>query len=211
MVYAYIIEEGVYQCEGSAKHGKTTRWQPKRHPASPAHLQDIENIGEPTLFELGLFYYQVTTFKFSGDASSQCRRLGKILLHTPDPWQSGRQLLNLVRKIELSVEQHELKSYNKEFPTLLSTFMVSMQCKVAIRVSITLDNNVALASACVMRADALDCVIRFGDTISKLYPNSEQLKQKGHRVSFLKFPGQNHTNMQSTDTTFDTSARRRME
>ncbi|KAH5569079.1 hypothetical protein HBI26_160780 [Parastagonospora nodorum] len=166
MLYTHIIKEGIYKVEGVAKYGKATPEQSKRRSATPAHLQDVQYVGKPTLFELGLFCYQVTTFKIGGNVLEQRRHLGQALLQIPDPWQSGHRLLSLVRKIKLSLKEDKLKSYTKEFSALL-TLMVGVQYKVAVRINITLDND---------HADALDRVIRFGDAMNKMHPNFEQLK-----------------------------------
>ncbi|EAT79532.2 hypothetical protein SNOG_13205 [Parastagonospora nodorum SN15] len=151
MLYTHIIKEGIYKVEGVAKYGKATPEQSKRRSATPAHSQDVQYVGKPTLFELGLFCYQVTTFKIGGNVLEQRRHLG---------------LLSLVRKIKLSLKEDKLKSYTKEFSALL-TLMVGVQYKVAVRINITLDND---------HADALDRVIRFGDAMNKMHPNFEQLK-----------------------------------
>ncbi|KAH4133130.1 hypothetical protein HBI80_143710 [Parastagonospora nodorum] len=67
MLYTHIIKEGIYKVEGVAKYGKATPEQSKRRSATPAHSQDVQYVGKPTLFELGLFCYQVTTFKIGGN------------------------------------------------------------------------------------------------------------------------------------------------
>jgi hypothetical protein len=105
MVYAYIIKEGVHKVEGVAKYGKATPEQSKRRPATPAHLQDVQHVGKPTLFELGRFCYQVTTFKIGGNVLEQRRRLGQALLQIPDPWQSGHRLLRIWRCNEQDASQ----------------------------------------------------------------------------------------------------------
>ncbi|KAH3914102.1 hypothetical protein HBI56_053350 [Parastagonospora nodorum] len=71
MLYTHIIKEGIYKVEGVAKYGKATPEQSKRRSATPAHSQDVQYVGKPTLFELGLFCYQVTTFKIGGNVLEQ--------------------------------------------------------------------------------------------------------------------------------------------
>ncbi|KAH7070100.1 hypothetical protein FB567DRAFT_220279 [Paraphoma chrysanthemicola] len=135
------------------------------------HVADVHHVGEPTLRELGEFFYRVTTFSVWLNDHNDSFRFSYFLSERNDPWRIGPKMSDLARMFDFEIwpeERHSVNSFVRVCDTL-----GSVSRKLFIRVRLDLNLHAL---------EGLGGMMSLMDTATDIVSAVEFLVNKGHDI-----------------------------
>ncbi|KAH7069604.1 hypothetical protein BKA63DRAFT_606003 [Paraphoma chrysanthemicola] len=150
IVYGYIFEDRIFPIkerpEGwrfipnpCADMENTLSAIPKDRLRYHAHVADVHHVGEPTLRELGEFFYRVTMFSVLLNDHKDSFRFSYFLSEANDPWRIGPKLSALARMFDFEIWPEDRSSVNGFVRVCNILGNVSRKLFVRVRLDLILD------------------------------------------------------------------------